>query len=97
MLKHVYFSAKKNLEKAFSWSLIAKQSLIDPLRSKGWSAVVCKTEADVTSARYSRQDDIVVSRDSDLLFYLNMNTLWRPISDNTVDQELQVTMEVVHM
>ena len=82
MRKQVYFSAKRNLEKAFSWSLVAKQDLIEFLRSNGWTVVVCETEADVAIARYSQLGDIVVSRDSNLLFYHNVNTLWRPISEN---------------
>jgi len=82
MRKQVYFSAKRNLEKAFSWALVAKQSLIEFLLSNGWTVVICETEADVTIARYSQPDDIVVSRDSDLLFYHNVGTLWRPLSGN---------------
>jgi hypothetical protein len=82
MRKQVYFSAKKNLEKAFSWSLESKLGLVNFLRSNGWYVVVCDTEADVMIARTSTSSDIVVSRDSDLLFYHNVCTLWRPISDS---------------
>ena len=77
MRKQVYFSAKKNIEKAFTWSPASKLGLFIFLRLRGWVVTLCDTEADLTIACQSRPGDIIISRDSDLLFYKNVESLWR--------------------
>lgn len=84
MRKQAYWTAKKNLDKAFTWSSVAKQRLVEFLRSKGWSVVECEAEADVMIARQTNPGDVVISRDSDMMFYSKVETLWRPLSNNKI-------------
>jgi|SRR5690554_3445255 len=57
-----------------------RQAFATYLRHAGWSVVECQTEADIKVARDFMPGDIVLSRDSDMLMYESISTVWRPIS-----------------
>ena len=78
--KHHFQSVRKNLSRAFHLSLSDITALAHYLRSMGWDIVECETEADVQIARDCIPGDFVVSGDSDLLIYRNVQKVWRPIS-----------------
>ncbi|KAF9944339.1 hypothetical protein BGZ70_004774, partial [Mortierella alpina] len=46
--------------------------------------ISCTTEADVAIAQACKPTDIVLSRDSDMLYYASIRTIWRPISKGRV-------------
>jgi hypothetical protein len=50
------------------------------LRGQGWSLPETASEADVTISRGFKPGDIVVSQDSDMTAYENVETIWRPLS-----------------
>ncbi|KAF9919719.1 hypothetical protein FBU30_010621, partial [Linnemannia zychae] len=78
-----FCEVRKFLRRCFKWSTPDRDALIGFLESKGWRVVLCETEADVRIAKFACVDDIIVSRDSDLLVYANVQTLWRPIGQAT--------------
>ncbi|KAF9276713.1 hypothetical protein BGZ68_009835 [Mortierella alpina] len=82
--KHHFKSVSKNLSSAYAWSMEARQAFAEYMRSRQWNVVTCETEADVKIAMDCRAGDVVVSRDSDMLIYSNITTIWRPISKDRV-------------
>ncbi|KAF9950813.1 hypothetical protein BGZ72_007591 [Mortierella alpina] len=50
----------------------------------GRVVVNCTTEADLAIAQACLPTDIVLSRDSDMLYYASIRTIWRPISKGRV-------------
>ena len=78
--KQDFINIKKKLNGAFQWDPHARQGLAEFLRSKGWNVVECETEADVRIGSDSRNGDIVISGDSDMLVYENVSMIWRPVS-----------------
>ncbi|KAG0317269.1 hypothetical protein BGZ99_006411 [Dissophora globulifera] len=78
--KQLFLAVKKNLAKAFQWTLEARHDLAMHLRKKGWSVEECPTEADLKIASDCLPGDIVLSQDSDMFIYEKISTVWRPIS-----------------
>ncbi|KAF9118651.1 hypothetical protein BG015_006557, partial [Linnemannia schmuckeri] len=54
------------------------------MRGQEWIVVICDTEADVKVASDAQPDDIIISGDSDMLGYVNIHTLWRPVSKTVI-------------
>ncbi|KAG0254785.1 hypothetical protein BG011_005518, partial [Mortierella polycephala] len=71
---------QQELEKAIYWSLEARRSFTEYLRNKQWTVRESPTEADLAIATDCKPDDIIISRDSDMLVYGTILTIWRPIS-----------------
>ncbi|KAG0195417.1 hypothetical protein BGX28_001460, partial [Mortierella sp. GBA30] len=82
--RHHFINIKKNMRSAFVWSMDARHAFAEYMREKQWTVVECLTEADIRIARECNAGDIVVSRDSDMLMYKNIETIWRPISRDRV-------------
>lgn len=78
--KHNFTKLNKLLRASFYLSQDARVSLAGYLRERGWTVVECRSEADITIAIECQPQDIVVSRDSDMLIYAAVHTIWRPIS-----------------
>ncbi|KAF8921780.1 hypothetical protein BGZ58_003858, partial [Dissophora ornata] len=78
--RHHFNNINKNLRSAFYWSMDARQAFAKYMREKEWNVVECLTEADLTIGLECKPGDIVVSRDSDMLMYMCVETIWRPIS-----------------
>ncbi|KAF9154694.1 Rad2 nuclease, partial [Mortierella sp. AD010] len=78
--KRHFQSVQQNLRRAFHLDPAEAGSLLDYLRSTGWKAIESETEADIRIARDCLPGDVVVSRDSDLLIYQSVETVWRPTS-----------------
>jgi hypothetical protein len=70
----------KHLRKSFYWNLDARQDFIKFMSNKNWSIVACSTEADLSIAQDYVSGDIVISKDSDMLIYEKIQTIYRPIS-----------------
>lgn len=74
-----YFSKiNKNLNQGFYWNLEHRLSFNSYMRGKGWTVIVCNTEADIAIATDYQPGDIAVSSDSDFLIYTSIETLYRP-------------------
>ncbi|CAO3565310.1 unnamed protein product [Mortierella alpina] len=72
-----FLTVKKNLSKAFHWSLDARRSFKIYLESHGWDVPLCPTEADVKIAADCQPSDVVISG---LLAHENVSINWRPLS-----------------
>ncbi|KAF9344173.1 hypothetical protein BGX34_005936 [Mortierella sp. NVP85] len=75
----------KDVEKAiggtFYWSLESRAEFVAYLHQQGWKHIVeAATEADLAIAKDCQPNDIVISRDSDLLIYPSVTKVFRPIS-----------------
>ncbi|KAG0303305.1 hypothetical protein BGZ98_006802 [Dissophora globulifera] len=77
--KSHFNNVRKHLRGCFKWIHADRDVFIALLRSKGWVVVLCETEADVKIAQDCLIDDVVVSRDSDMLIHMTISTLWKPI------------------
>ncbi|KAG0360409.1 hypothetical protein BGX24_005570 [Mortierella sp. AD032] len=69
----------KALHGAFKWSLQDRIDFVAFLHQKQLQASLCNTEADVAIAVECKENDIVLSQDSDFLAYNTVETLWRPV------------------
>ncbi|KAI1288746.1 hypothetical protein EDD11_009699, partial [Mortierella claussenii] len=78
--KQHFLSVNKRIVKAFIWSLEDRHSLAIYLREQGWRVQVCEYEADTQIGKDCTPDDVVFSKDSDILMYDNITTVWRPIT-----------------
>ncbi|KAG0370016.1 hypothetical protein BGZ54_008099 [Gamsiella multidivaricata] len=58
----------------------ARRAFAIYMRKKRWRVVERSTEADLIIDLECKPGDIVVSKDSDMLMYKNVETIWRPIS-----------------
>ncbi|KAG0263936.1 hypothetical protein BG011_007769 [Mortierella polycephala] len=74
--KQALTTINKNLKEAFYWFLAARCSFTEYLRNKQWTVRENLTEADLAT----KPEDAVISRDSDVLVYGTISTIWRPIS-----------------
>lgn len=78
--KYCFVNIKKSLAIGFHWPLETRRSFVEYMRNQQWSIILCSTEADLAIAIESQPGDIAVSKDSDLLVYKNIETIWRPIT-----------------
>ncbi|KAF9188015.1 hypothetical protein BGZ49_003985, partial [Haplosporangium sp. Z 27] len=78
--KHHFIAVAKNLKRAFYWPVESRAALVEYLKQRGWNAIMCHTEADLQIAKDYEPNDVVVTRDSDLLVYDNIITIWRPVT-----------------
>jgi len=78
--KQQFRSVEKAISQSFQWSTEERDSLAKHLESKGFSVLVCPTEADMQIAKDCQPSDVVISGDSDLLLYSSINTVWRPVT-----------------
>lgn len=76
--KSYFRKINKNLNQGFYWTLEHRMSFNNYMRDKGWTAILCDTEADIAIAADYQPGDIVVSTDSDFLVYTSIETLYRP-------------------
>jgi hypothetical protein len=80
--RQMHIDIKKTLGQCFAWSQSSKDGLCALLRSQGWIVKLCTTEADVGIASDCTPEDIVVTRDSDMLAYQKVMTIMRPTRGN---------------
>ncbi|KAF9949368.1 hypothetical protein BGZ72_008850 [Mortierella alpina] len=62
----------------------ARRAFADYMTKHGWVVVNCTTEADLAIVQACLPTDIVLSRDSDMIYYASIRTIWRPISKGRV-------------
>ncbi|KAF9552599.1 hypothetical protein BGW38_009451, partial [Lunasporangiospora selenospora] len=77
--KHHIGSAKKAIKSAFYWTMDSRQAFVEFMASQGYNITLCLTEADVQIAADCNEDDVVVTGDSDLLFYESVRVVCRPL------------------
>ncbi|KAF9960813.1 hypothetical protein BGZ72_005819 [Mortierella alpina] len=82
--KRHFTDIKKGLRSAYYWELDVRRAFGTYMQERGWAVVHCPTEADLSIARACQSTDIVLSRDSDMLFYTGIRTIWRPISKGNI-------------
>ncbi len=75
-----FVNINKAINKSFYWNLDDKASFCQHMAQRGWTVRTAATEADVAIARETQPGDVVVSRDSDMLVYGRICTLYRPVS-----------------
>ncbi|KAG0274828.1 hypothetical protein BGZ96_004069 [Linnemannia gamsii] len=82
--KRHFTDVKAGFKSAFYWSLPSRQEYANYMRHLGWTVVVARTEADLAIALDAGETDIIISKDSDMLAYQSVKTLWRPTSNNLI-------------
>ncbi|KAG9061323.1 hypothetical protein KI688_007301 [Linnemannia hyalina] len=75
---------KAGLKSSFHWSLRSRQEFANYMRHRGWTVIVCRTEADLAIAMDAQGIDVIISKDSDMMAYQSVTTLWRPVSNNLI-------------
>ncbi|KAG0310285.1 Elongation of fatty acids protein 2, partial [Dissophora globulifera] len=78
--KRQFRALDKHIRAAFYWPLDVREDFARYMRTRGWSVIVCSSEADIAIAEACQPNDVVVSSDSDMLAYDTIKTIWRPIS-----------------
>ncbi|KAF9915037.1 hypothetical protein FBU30_002207, partial [Linnemannia zychae] len=76
--KRDFKTLNKAITNSFYFTRNLRQALAKHLRANGWNVCCCSFEADTCIGEKCRQDDVVVTRDSDSLIYNSINTIWRP-------------------
>lgn len=93
--------ANKSLQQAFHWSLESRKSFVEYMSGKNYDIVLCPTESDVLIAAECKLEDVVVSCDSDLLFYQSVPLIWRPIGSyklrRFVPYEKKLVLETIEL
>ncbi|KAF9159624.1 Rad2 nuclease [Actinomortierella ambigua] len=91
-------AATKALNTSFKWDREARDSFVAHLRHQQVEVVLCPTEADLKIAQDCGPHDIVVTRDSDLLAYASVHSVWRLIGRGRVlVYNLQDILETVRL
>ena len=80
--KTQFKSVNKAIVDSFYFNHDLRQALVDYLVANGWNVCRCRSEADTCIGSICRQQDIVITRDSDSLIYSNITTIWRPFDRN---------------
>jgi hypothetical protein len=82
--KQHFVAIRTGFSSSFYWSQESRQNFAKYMQELGWTVVICDTEADVRIAREAQINDIVISKDSDMMGYASVKNLWRPVSDNCI-------------
>ncbi|KAG0347946.1 hypothetical protein BG004_006509 [Podila humilis] len=82
--KRHFTDIKTGLKSSFHWSLRSRQEFANYMRHHGWTVDICETEADLAIAQNAQPDDVIISKDSDMMAYQSIKTLWRPVSNNLI-------------
>ncbi|KAG9065426.1 hypothetical protein KI688_002751 [Linnemannia hyalina] len=82
--KRHFTDVKAGLKSSFHWSLRSRQEFANYMRHRGWTVIVCRTEADLAIAMDAQGIDVIISKDSDMTAYQSVTTLWRPVSNNLI-------------
>ncbi|KAF9581110.1 hypothetical protein BGW38_001992, partial [Lunasporangiospora selenospora] len=56
-----------------------RQAFVTFMDNEGYDIILCDTEDEIDIARDCKEEDVIVSADSDLLIYANIRTMWRPM------------------
>jgi len=78
--KPAFKKLEKKLRSAFYLGQDSRMALTTYLREQGWDLPEVASESDVAIARDLKLGDIVVSGDSDMAVYENVETIYRPLS-----------------
>ncbi|KAG9321417.1 hypothetical protein KVV02_000551 [Mortierella alpina] len=78
--KSQFVNVKSSLGSTFHWPYEDRQSFVAYMVQAGWTVRTCETEAGVAIAVDCQPSDVVFSADSDMLGYVSVATLWRPVN-----------------
>lgn len=90
--KRHFTDVRAGLASSFHWSLESRLLFVRYMESRGWRVKFVETEADVAIAREATPQDVIISADSDMLGYMTIHTLWRPVSDGVILQYSLATL-----
>ncbi|OAQ25053.1 hypothetical protein K457DRAFT_1898402 [Linnemannia elongata AG-77] len=76
--------AKEKSLAFYYWSMESRRSFADYMTERHWTVKVVATEAGLVIAIDANPGDIIISRDSDMLAYGSIVTLWRPVSNDII-------------
>ncbi|KAF9900204.1 hypothetical protein EC991_007789, partial [Linnemannia zychae] len=82
--KRHHSDIKAGLASSFYWSHTSRMLFAEYMTTRGWTVQICTTEADISIAQSIQANDVVISKDSDMLAYGSVVTLWRPVSNNVI-------------
>ncbi|KAI8599824.1 hypothetical protein EDD21DRAFT_416424 [Dissophora ornata] len=82
--KRHFTDVKAGFVSSFYWSLASRMEFVNYMRQRGWTVFICRTEADLAIAIDVHDTDIIISKDSDMMAYQSVKTLWRPVSNNLI-------------
>ncbi|KAF9115689.1 hypothetical protein BGX30_006194, partial [Mortierella sp. GBA39] len=82
--KRRFTDVKAGLKSSFHWPLRSRQEFANYMRLCGWTVVVCRTEANLAIAMDAQDIDVIILKDSDMMAYQSVATLWRPVSNNLI-------------
>ncbi|KAK3808181.1 MAG: hypothetical protein J3R72DRAFT_505867 [Linnemannia gamsii] len=82
--KRHHTDIKAGLASSFYWSHTSRTLFTEYMTTRGWTVQICTTEADLSIAQSIQANDVVISKDSDMLAYGSVVTLWRPVSNNVI-------------
>ncbi|KAF9898555.1 hypothetical protein EC991_010942, partial [Linnemannia zychae] len=82
--KQLHVAIAKGFRKSFYWCLDIRYEFAEHMRNLGWKVQVGPTESYVAIARASKDGDIVISGDSDMMAYSSITTVWRPVSNDLI-------------
>ncbi|KAF9995494.1 hypothetical protein BGZ65_008866, partial [Modicella reniformis] len=80
-----HITARKNIQKSFRLTLSARIALMEFLQQQGWTVVLGDDlEADIHIARDCGTNNVILTTDSDVLAYANINKVWRLVTNRKV-------------
>ncbi|KAK3809804.1 MAG: hypothetical protein JOS17DRAFT_780289 [Linnemannia elongata] len=82
--KRHHTDIKAGLASSFYWSHTSRTLFAEYLTTRGWTVLICTTEADLSIAQSIQANDVVITKDSDMLAYGSVVTIWRPVSNNVI-------------
>ncbi|KAF9570266.1 Rad2 nuclease [Mortierella alpina] len=96
--KWMVSAIKKATEKVFVWSAESRAEFARYLEQQGWQVLIAPTEADLAIALDCGPQDVVISKDSDMVVYKSINHICRPISKGRfLDYDVQDVAEALGM
>ncbi|KAK3829333.1 MAG: hypothetical protein J3Q66DRAFT_395529 [Benniella sp.] len=94
--KQLHRDITKNFGKAFSLSFDQRSELTEFLQEQGWSVRFSTAEEDIEIAKNCRPEDVVLTTDSDLLVYKNVETVWSAMGQ-TSQLGIATNLKVIQM
>ncbi|KAF9333018.1 hypothetical protein BG006_004085 [Podila minutissima] len=82
--KQHFTDVKAGFKSSFHWSLRSHQEFANYMWHHSWTVVICRMEADLAIALDAQDIDIIISKDSDMMVYQLVKTLWCPVSNNLI-------------
>ncbi|KAF9131356.1 hypothetical protein BG015_003870, partial [Linnemannia schmuckeri] len=95
--KLTFKELEKKLRDAFYLGQGSRMALVTYLHGEDWILPEVASEADVAIARDFKPDDVVVSGDSDMVAYENVETIWWPLSQRRLPKYEMAVVSKHHL